>query len=151
MHTSSFFDRWGRLFCLVVVTLLAGSRGLLAQTHSPGTAAPETGAIAGHVTAQSGTIPLGGAEVVVRDGTGGGAATLATDADGRFEVRGLAPGPYRVIVSDPIVPRGTTIPEVSYEDPKLAEAFNRLDREGFTPLLPPVAVQDRLVIVAVAR
>src|SRR5437773_11854671 len=109
MHTS-FFERWGRLFCLVVVTLLAGSRGLLAQTHSPETSAPETGAIVGHVTAQSGTIPLGGAEVVVRDGAGGDAATLATDADGRFEVRGLAPGPYRVIVAlDGFAPRSETV------------------------------------------
>ncbi|HET6203536.1 MAG TPA: hypothetical protein VFI25_12120 [Planctomycetota bacterium] len=61
------------------------------------------------------------------------------------------PGPYRVVVSDPIVLRGTTVPEVSYEDPKLAEVSNRLDREGFAPVFPVVAVGDRLVIVAVER
>src|SRR5262245_14938930 len=98
MSTSSILSRSGRLFCLIVVTLLAGPRALFAQAHSPDTAAVG-GMIAGRVTAQNGTIPLGGAEVVVRDSAGAGVATQATEADGRFEIRTLPPGTYRVVVA----------------------------------------------------
>jgi hypothetical protein len=94
MFTSSSFARWGRLFLSIVVTLLAGQRALLAQTHSAG-----TGAIGGRVTAQSGTIPLGGAAIVVCDAQGRDVTSLASEADGRFEVRGLADGEYRVAIS----------------------------------------------------
>jgi hypothetical protein len=75
------------------------------------------------------------------------------------------PGPYRVVVTETVVPRGATVPGVFNEDPELSEVFNRLDREGFAPLTvvsvasgtsaigpgESTAIDSRLVIVAVQR
>jgi hypothetical protein len=61
------------------------------------------------------------------------------------------PGPYRVVVTDPAVGRGTTVLDVYAEEPKITEALNRLDREGFVPLFVVPAADDRLVVVATQR
>jgi len=90
------------------------------------------------------------------------AATLAVAQGWK---RTAKPGPYRVVVTETVVPRGATVPGVFNEDPELSEVFNRLDREGFAPLTvvsvasgatgigggEPVAIDSRLVIVAVQR
>lgn len=81
------------LLALVVATLLA-STALLAQT-------PDA-VLAGRVLSADDDAPLPFVSVVVEDGNGGAqvAGTL-TSEDGRFLIRGLAPGSFRVRISFP--------------------------------------------------
>jgi hypothetical protein len=52
------------------------------------------GSIEGLVTTQSGTIRLGGAQLVVRDATNQEVATILSEGDGHFRVTALPPGKY---------------------------------------------------------
>ncbi|MGH7150680.1 MAG: hypothetical protein ACREIU_08285 [Planctomycetota bacterium] len=58
------------------------------------------------------------------------------------------PGAYKVVVTDPVVVRGQTVLDVSYQDEKITEAFNRMAAQGLAPLFV-VPMGDRLVVVAV--
>lgn len=51
------------------------------------------------MTTQSGSIRLGGAQIVVRDASDREMATLVSEGDGHFRVVALPPGTYRVLVS----------------------------------------------------
>ncbi|OLE82138.1 MAG: hypothetical protein AUF76_10645 [Acidobacteria bacterium 13_1_20CM_2_65_9] len=51
------------------------------------------------VATQSGTIPLGGAQIVVRDAAGNPVTSLLSDGDGHFLVAALASGKYTLVVS----------------------------------------------------
>ena len=55
-----------------------------------------SGVIVGSVTAQSGTIPLGGAQVIVYDAGDRQVAMVSTEGDGRFRVNDLSDGTYAV-------------------------------------------------------
>ncbi|MBW8861321.1 MAG: carboxypeptidase regulatory-like domain-containing protein, partial [Acidobacteria bacterium] len=55
-----------------------------------------SGTIDGYVTTQGRTIPLGGAQVVVRNGLNDEIAAVLTEADGHFRVVVLPDGRYRV-------------------------------------------------------
>ena len=55
-----------------------------------------SGTIDGYVTTQGKTIPLGGAQVVVRNGLNDEIATVLTEADGHFRVVVLPDGRYRI-------------------------------------------------------
>ncbi|MGH7151040.1 MAG: hypothetical protein ACREIU_10095 [Planctomycetota bacterium] len=57
------------------------------------------------------------------------------------------PGAYRVVVTDPVVIRGQTVAEVSYQDEKIAEAFNRMASQGLAPQFV-VPMCDRRVVIA---
>jgi hypothetical protein len=80
--------------CVAVLVSIVWPSAVRAQTRPA-----RTGAIEGTVTTQGGTIPLGGAGVGIRNASDVEIAAQATDADGRFRVSDLAPGPYRVAVS----------------------------------------------------
>lgn len=61
------------------------------------------------------------------------------------------PRPYRIVVTDPAVGRETTDLDVFADEPKITEALNRLNRQGFDPLFVVPAADDRLVVVATQR
>lgn len=60
--------------------------------------------------------------------------------------RVTTPGAYRIVVTDPVIIRGQTVKDVSYQDQKIAEAFNRMAADGLTPLFV-VPMDDRLVVI----
>ena len=64
-----------------------------AQTHAT------PGSVDGFVTTQGKTIPLGGAQVVVRNGLNDEIAAVITEGDGHFHVAVLPDGRYRITVS----------------------------------------------------
>src|SRR5881398_122763 len=77
---------------LALAALLVTSP-MVAQTRAtPGT-------IDGYVTTQGKTIPLGGAQVVIRNGLNDEIASVITEADGHFRVVVLPDGRYRVAVT----------------------------------------------------
>jgi Carboxypeptidase regulatory-like domain/TonB dependent receptor len=79
-----------RAFYLVLAALLLTSSAASAQTRAtPGT-------IDGYVTTQGKTIPLGGAQVVIRNALNEEIATVITEGDGHFRVVALPDGRYRV-------------------------------------------------------
>lgn len=80
---------------LTFVALAAAHVPASAQTRS----AASVGAIDGLVTTQRGTIPLGGAQVVVRDATDHELAGTLTEGDGRFHIADLPPGKHTVLVT----------------------------------------------------
>src|SRR5438270_5698195 len=65
------------------------------------------GEIDGIVTSQSGTIRLGGAQIVVRDASDREVSTVLSEGDGTFRVVALPEGRYRMIVS--LAGFGTTV------------------------------------------
>jgi hypothetical protein len=75
------------VFVLVVLCFLA----------SPAVALPQqtTGVIEGTVTAQNGTITLGGVQVLVFSGDNR-VANVLSEGDGKFKIENLTPGEYRV-------------------------------------------------------
>ncbi|HEV3140632.1 MAG TPA: TonB-dependent receptor, partial [Vicinamibacterales bacterium] len=83
------------MFALVFATVVP--RSVFAQPR--GQAPQTTGVIDGLVSAQRGTIPLGGATVVVRDPSGIETANILSDADGKFAIANLPAGKYQVTVS----------------------------------------------------
>ena len=87
--TRSSLRLTGLALVLAFAVGLAGSAQ--AQTHA--------GEISGVVATQSGTIRLGGAQIVVRDATGNTVTSLLSDGDGRFHVTALPLGTYTVSVS----------------------------------------------------
>ena len=76
------------LLCLVSPVFAA------AQTPSVGVG---VGIVQGHVTTQSGSIRLPGAEVVVKDVADRDVAQAITDGDGRYRFDNLPAGKYRVV------------------------------------------------------
>src|SRR5258707_10466043 len=72
--------------------------GIYAQGPSAGQLA-RAGMIDGVVTTQSGTIRLGGAQVVVRDSVKREVATLLSEGDGHFQFVALPEGTYQVAAS----------------------------------------------------
>src|SRR5262245_10051562 len=80
----------------LVVCLTLGIHGAAAAAQSRPSAG---GVIDGVVTTQSGSIRLGGAQVVVRDTSDREIATLLSEGDGHFRVVALPPGTYRVLAS----------------------------------------------------
>jgi hypothetical protein len=80
----------------LVVCLTLGIHGAAAAAQSRPAAG---GVIDGVVTTQSGSIRLGGAQVVVRDTSDREIATLLSEGDGHFRVVALPPGTYRVLVT----------------------------------------------------
>jgi len=73
-----------------VVVLLTATAAL------PQTRPAASGVIDGYVTTQGRTIPLGGAQIVVRNAVNDQVATLLSEGDGHFRVIALADGRYRV-------------------------------------------------------
>jgi hypothetical protein len=71
----------------VLCVLVMASAPLQAQSSG-------VGSIEGVVTTQSGTIRLGGAQLVVRDATNQEVATILSEGDGHFRVTALPPGKY---------------------------------------------------------
>ena len=57
---------------------------------------PPAGIIDGYVTTQGRTIPLGGAQIVVRNGVNDQVAAVLSEADGHFRIIALPNGRYRV-------------------------------------------------------
>jgi Carboxypeptidase regulatory-like domain/TonB dependent receptor-like, beta-barrel len=93
----SRFQRIRRSCLLLGLALAAASpRAAFAQPRIQATA---SGAIEGVVSTQRGTIPLGAANVVVRDASGVERANLLSDGDGRFAIAALPPGKYDVTVA----------------------------------------------------
>jgi hypothetical protein len=78
-----------RALHLVLATLLVTSHAA-AQTRAT------SGTIDGYVTTQGKTIPLGGVQVVVRNGLNDEIATVLTEADGHFRIVVLPDGRYRI-------------------------------------------------------
>ena len=106
-----------RLLAIAVcATFAAGLTPTLAAAQSRPAVG---GVIDGVVTTQSGSIRLGGAQVVVRDAADHDAASVLSEGDGHFRVVALPPGSYRVIASldgfDPV-----TVPVLVGTD-KMAE------------------------------
>ncbi|HJZ77622.1 MAG TPA: TonB-dependent receptor [Vicinamibacterales bacterium] len=81
-----------RSLSLLLAALLVTSSAS-AQTHAA------SGTIDGYVTTQGKTIPLGGAQVVVRNSLNEEISTVVTEGDGHFRVIALADGRYRVSVT----------------------------------------------------
>jgi hypothetical protein len=81
-----------RFFYLVLAALFVTSPASGQSRATPGT-------IDGYVTTQGKTIPLGGAQVVVRNALNDEVATVLTEADGHFRVVALPDGRYRVSVT----------------------------------------------------
>lgn len=75
--------------------------GYLILSSSTVALAQETGKITGVVVDAEGGETLVGANAVIQDTTLAGGTTLGatTDLDGRFEIKGLAPGTYSVRLS----------------------------------------------------
>src|SRR4051812_50017046 len=82
---------------------------LLVTSHAAAQTRAMSGTIDGYVTTQGRTIPLGGAQVVVRNGLNDEIAAVLTEADGHFRVVGLADCRYRVAATPPRV-ESTTVP-----------------------------------------
>ena len=93
--TRSLFRLAGLTFLFAVVISLAVRLVGQAQTR----ASAATGQIAGVVATQSGTIPLGGARIVVREAAGNTVTSLLSDGDGHFLVAALPSGKYTLVVS----------------------------------------------------
>jgi hypothetical protein len=91
-----------RLVQRSVCVALVGFLSLLAAIPGPVAAQGRSGkggSVAGVVATQRGTIPLGGAAVVLRDGANQELATVLSDGDGRFHIDNLFPGKYTLSVS----------------------------------------------------
>ena len=73
--------------------------GLLVTAPAAAQTRATPGTIDGYVTTQGKTIPLGGAQVVVRNGLNGEIATVLSEADGHFRVAVLPDGRYRIAVT----------------------------------------------------
>src|SRR5262245_22259062 len=81
--------------CLFAVTpSIARSSSAQPQPSRPG-----VGGINGVVTAQSGTIRLGGVQIVIHDARNQEVATLLSEGDGQFHVTALPEGKYTVTAS----------------------------------------------------
>jgi len=72
---------------------------LLLTSPASGQTRPAPGTIDGYVTTQSRTIPLGGAQIVVRNAVNEEIASIISEGDGHFRVVALPDGRYRVIVT----------------------------------------------------
>jgi hypothetical protein len=92
-RTHSFL-RHACWFCLALVVNL-----IIPGRSAARTSAPLSGVIDGIVTTQNGTIPLGGALVVVQDQSGRELTSLSSDGAGEFHVADLPPGTYTIAVS----------------------------------------------------
>src|SRR3954464_13719902 len=68
----------------------------LVTSHATAQTRAMSGTIDGYVTTQGRTIPLGGAQVVVRNGLNDEIAAVLTEADGHFRIVVLPDGRYRV-------------------------------------------------------
>ena len=68
---------------------------LVAAAH-PRAQQPGGGVIEGFVTTQSGTIRLGGAQVVVQNSSNQEVSTVLSDGDGHFRITALPEGKYTV-------------------------------------------------------
>jgi Carboxypeptidase regulatory-like domain/TonB dependent receptor len=108
-----------RTFALLAATLLCAAPG------SGQTRPPAAGAIDGFVTTQTKTIPLGGAQVVVRNALNDVVATVLSEGDGHFRVVAVPDGRYRITatlagfettVVPAVVAAGTTV-DVSIDLP----------------------------------
>jgi carboxypeptidase family protein/TonB-dependent receptor-like protein len=80
------------LFILLAALLVTAP----ASAQSPATL---PGIIEGVVTTQGRTIPLGGAQIVVRSSNNDDIATALTEGDGRFHIAAVPAGRYRVAVT----------------------------------------------------
>lgn len=75
-------------------------------------------------------------------------------AQGRYRARAHS-GPYRVVISKPIVGLGYTAGDLYREHEYLSAMFNQLDRDGLVPVLTNVMTQtlegredeDRMLVV----
>jgi len=78
----------------ILVAILLSAAPAVAQVRPA-----RAGMIDGVVTTQGGTIRLGGAQVVVQDGSGRQVTTVLSEGDGHFSVVALPDGRYRVTAS----------------------------------------------------
>ncbi|HEY6894392.1 MAG TPA: carboxypeptidase regulatory-like domain-containing protein, partial [Rhodanobacteraceae bacterium] len=89
---------WQRAALGLVLTF-AGMLSVSARIAAQAVRAAAPAVIEGLVTTQRGTIPLGGAQVVVRDATDHEVAATLTEGDGRFHIADIGPGKHTVIVT----------------------------------------------------
>lgn len=84
----------------VILFVLAASIALPASAQPPARqASTPAGVIDGFVTTQNRAIPLGGAQVSVRNAMNDEVASAVSEADGHFHIVALPDGRYRVIVT----------------------------------------------------
>jgi len=86
--------RFVRLSAFLALVIVAGGFARPAHAQSR-----TDGVIDGIVATQGGTIPLGGAQIAVRDGAGNTVTSLLSDGDGRFHIAALPSGTYTIVVS----------------------------------------------------
>jgi Carboxypeptidase regulatory-like domain len=88
-------------FLVAIAVGVGACAALIAQTPAPAAAAAQpvgTATLHGHVTDPSGAL-IPGAQITVTTSAGTAAGGTKADAGGAYEVRGLAPGGYIVIVN----------------------------------------------------
>lgn len=93
--------RGATLSCVLILAAVAAASVPSSAQAQPVRPAQQTStaAVDGVVTTQKGTIPLGGAQVVVRDTAEHDVATVLTEGDGRFHIQGLEPGKHTITVT----------------------------------------------------
>src|SRR5262249_11036196 len=88
-----------RFSCSMLRRLFLFLAALLVTSSAFGQLRAAPGTIDGYVTTQSKTIPLGGAQVAVRNALNEEIAAVITEGDGHFRVIALPDGRYRVTVT----------------------------------------------------
>jgi uncharacterized protein YfaS (alpha-2-macroglobulin family) len=76
---------------LVETLALAGMFGIIAPM------AASSADLVGHVANDSGQ-PAAGVQLSVLDSSGAAAGSAVSDADGSYQIRGLKPGPYTIVL-----------------------------------------------------
>lgn len=88
-----------RVVPVILALLIAFPASAQQPRVPPGSQTAAAGIIEGFVTTQGRTIPLGGAQITVRNALDEEVASVISEADGRFRITALPAGRYRVVVS----------------------------------------------------